>query len=95
MLDAPTRQRHLQLWTVRQTADKLRARTLAETSGEGGAARKAKGATSTSGASFAHEMTIDPLGFAFGGVDPGMLPITAAACVPSASGRGLAQRKRS
>ena len=70
MLDAPVRQRHLQLWTLRQTADKLRARSIAEATGGDGAARRPKGGLEMrSSTSFAHEMTIDPLGFALEGFD--------------------------
>lgn len=59
MLEAPVRQRHMSLWSSRQTADKWLARTDPRT----------KGAPM----SFVHELSVDPLGFAFGGVDPGTL----------------------
>ena len=65
--DAPSRQRHMQLWQSRMTADKLKAKG---SDGGGEAASKKEKYEPTS---FAHEMNIDPLGFAFGGVDPGTL----------------------
>jgi hypothetical protein len=77
MLDAPTRQRHLQLWASRQAADRLLARQNAEsaaaqTHGDG-ETKKKRAAVYTARTSFAHELSVDPFGFAFGGVDPGTL----------------------
>lgn len=81
LLDAPTRQRHLQLWAGRLAADRLQAaqaKQLAEEAagsgppGEGKAKRKGGAATSKA-QSFTHELSMDPVGFAFGGVDPGTL----------------------
>ena len=74
MLDAPTRQRHLQLWASRQAADKLVARQAMDATHEGGdAKKKKKDAVAVSRTSFVHELSVDPFGFAFGGVDPGTL----------------------
>jgi hypothetical protein len=78
-LDAATRQRHLQLWTTRQASDKWMTRRSAETtfreSGYGGDDKKKmkKMAIGEQLPSFAHELSADKFGFAFGGVDPGTL----------------------
>ena len=64
-IDAPTRQRHLQLWATRQAADKMLARRAAEPAG--------KNAIPRAPVSFHHELSADKYGFAFGGVDPGTL----------------------
>ena len=64
-IDAPTRQRHLQLWATRQAADKMLARRAAEPAG--------KNAMPRAPVSFHHELSADKYGFAFGGVDPGTL----------------------
>ena len=73
MLDAPTRQQHLQLWQSRQTVDKLIARSYGDAGSTEGGVRRAKLDVLRPPTSFAHEMAVDPLGFAFGGVDPGTL----------------------
>ena len=84
-LDAPLRQRHLQLWATRQAADKWLARRAAESAfrssgfgsgdggGEGGKKKMIK--IEQVMPSFAHELAGDQNkhGFAFGGVDPGTL----------------------
>jgi len=71
-VEATTRQRHLALWTQRMTADKLRQRT-AEGEAVNAENKGKKDNMPQAHTSFAHEMTIDPIGFAFGGVDPGTL----------------------
>ena len=79
MLDAPTRQRHLQLWASRTAADKQVQRQVtlaaaAAADGETGSKKKKKELAATRGPiSFKHELAMDPHGFAFGGVDPGTL----------------------
>ena len=79
MLDAPTRQRHLQLWASRQAADRLIQKQVAmakEHAGEVDIGKKKGKMLKLSGSahsSFSHELSMDPYGFAFGGVDPGTL----------------------
>ena len=76
-LDAPTRQRHLQLWAARQAADKFMLRRQAEAraveSYGDDAKKKKKLVNEQSLPSFMHELSADRFGFAFGGVDPGTL----------------------
>ena len=71
LLDASTRQRHMQLWSLRSTADKLQNRAHTESLNNEGGRRKQM--DSLQPTSYAHEMVIDEFGFAFGGVDPGTL----------------------
>jgi len=73
MVDAGTRQRHMALWTQRMTADKLRQRTVEGEAGNTAESKNRKDNVPQAHTSFAHEMAIDPVGFAFGGVDPGTL----------------------
>ena len=72
-LDAPTRQRHLQLWASRQQADKLLAKVKAAKAEAGAAGASKKGMEPRAPTSFAHEMNMNREGFAFGGLDPGTL----------------------
>ena len=77
-LDAPTRQRHLQLWQTRIAADKFLNRRAAESAfretGYGDEGKKKKKIGGEPGQpSFMHELSADKFGFAFGGVDPGTL----------------------
>lgn len=77
-LDAPTRQRHLQLWMTRQAADKYLGRRASEVAfretgyGEDNKKKKKMGEIASM-PSFLHELSADKNGFAFGGVDPGTL----------------------
>ena len=76
MLDAPTRQRHLQLWASRQAADRLlacHATLVSQQAGDSEGKKKKKEWVGSVRTSFAHELSMDPFGFAFGGVDPGTL----------------------
>ena len=68
VLDAPTRQRHLQLWASRLAADRLIARQAAELPQNPRAKEVPRAAIS-----YTHELSADNIGFAFGGVDPGTL----------------------
>ena len=72
-LDAPTRQRHLQLWASRQTADRLLAKAKAKDGDSAPSGKQKLISLARSPTSFSHEMKVDPHGFAFGGVDPGTL----------------------
>jgi len=75
VLDATIRQRHMQLWALRLSADKkAAANRVPKESAEGdGKRKKGMDAASRTANSYAHELSVDPLGFAFGGVDPGTL----------------------
>jgi len=72
MLDAPTRLTHMQLWSTRMAADKRLAKVEAGRKEEATQGKK-KFDLARAPTSYAHELTIDPLGFAFGGCDPGTL----------------------
>ena len=71
MLEAPIRQQHISLWASRQAADKRLARLEARGKEDAGRTRKLD--LGRSPTSFAHELSVDPQGFAFGGCDPGTL----------------------
>ena len=75
-LDAPTRQRHLQLWSTRQAADRWMTRRAQEKAyGDSAYGENEKKKKTQSAAhnlpTFTHELSADKFGFAFGGVDPG------------------------